>query len=116
MGSPSREDETPRARRREAGSGRGCVVMVGGRRRWFLKFTLFEWEEAIRQGATDARSAGARGRAEPVERLRPSGERGSGQLTKNKWAAAGPAGHWADWAEREEVFGLDFKWALSNKI
>jgi hypothetical protein len=41
MGSPSREDETPRARRREAGSGRGCVVMVGGRRRWFLKFTLF---------------------------------------------------------------------------
>jgi hypothetical protein len=63
-----------------------------------------------RAGATDVRSAG------PAERLRPSGERGSGRLKKNKWATAGPAGRWADWAEREEVFRLDFKWALSNKI
>jgi hypothetical protein len=69
-----------------------------------------------RAGATDVRSAGPRGRAGPADRLRPSGERGRGQLKKNKWAAAGPAGHWADWDKREEVFGLDFKWALSNKI
>jgi hypothetical protein len=41
---------------------------------------------------------------------------GEQPVEKNKWAAAGPAGRWADWAEREEVFGLDFKWALSNKI
>jgi hypothetical protein len=108
----------PRARQREADSGRSRVAMVGGRRRRrrFLKFTLFRMGGGNRAGATDFRSAGPRGRAGPAERLRPSGERGSGQLKKNKWAAAGPAGRWADWAEREEVFGLDFKWALSNKI
>jgi hypothetical protein len=72
--------------------------------------------EGNRAGATDVWSAGPRGQAGPAERLRPSGERGSGRLKKNKWAMAGPAGRWADWAEREEVFGLDFKWALSNNI
>jgi hypothetical protein len=43
---------------------------------------------------------------------------GEGQqpVKKNKWAAAGPTGRWADWAEREEVFGLDFEWDLANKI
>jgi hypothetical protein len=69
-----------------------------------------------RAGATDVRSAGLRGRAGPAERLSPTGERESGWLKKNKWPAAGLAGHWADWAKREEVLGLDFKWALSNKI
>jgi hypothetical protein len=64
-------------------------------------------------GTTDVRSAGPRGQAGPAERLRPSGERGSGRLKKNKWAATGPAGRWA---KREEVFGLYFNWALSNKI
>jgi hypothetical protein len=39
-------------------------------------------EVAIGQGATDARSAGPRGRAGPAERPRPSGERGSGRLEK----------------------------------
>jgi hypothetical protein len=81
---------------------------------WSLRF--FEWEAAIGQGTTDVRSARPRGRAGTAERLKPSEERGSGQLKKNEWAAAGPAGRWADWAKREEVFGLDFKWALSNKI
>jgi hypothetical protein len=46
-------------------------------------------EAAIRQGATDAWSAGPRGRARPAERSRPSGERGSGRLGE-KWAVAGP--------------------------
>jgi hypothetical protein len=69
-----------------------------------------------RAGAIGVRSAGPRGRAGLAERLRPSGERGSGRLKKNKWATVGPAGRWADWAKREEIFGLDFKWALSNKI
>jgi hypothetical protein len=115
MGSSSREDEAPRARRREAGSGRGRVATVGGRRkrRRFLNLRFFEWEVAIGQGTTDARLAGL------AERLRPSGERGSGRSKKNKWATAGPAGRWADWAdwaEKEEVFGFDFKWALSNRI
>jgi hypothetical protein len=43
------ENEAPRAQRREAGSDRGRVAMVEGRRRRrrFLKFTLFEWEVAI---------------------------------------------------------------------
>jgi hypothetical protein len=55
-------------------------------------FTLFEWEATIGQGATDARSAGPRGRAGPAEGLRPSGERGSGRLKKKQ------VGHgWAGW-------------------
>jgi hypothetical protein len=50
--------------------------MVGGRRRRrrFLKFTLFEWEAAIRQGATDVWSAGLRGRAGPSTRMAAAGE------------------------------------------
>jgi hypothetical protein len=36
------------------------------------------------QGATSSWLAG------PAERPRPSGERGSDRLKKNKWAAAGP--------------------------
>jgi hypothetical protein len=41
-------------------------------------------EAAIGQGATDARSAGSRGRAGPTKRPRPSGERESGRLGKEK--------------------------------
>jgi hypothetical protein len=41
-------------------------------------------EAAIGQSATDTRSAGLRGRAWPAERLRPSGERESGRLGKEK--------------------------------
>jgi hypothetical protein len=41
-------------------------------------------EAAIGQGATNARSAGLRGRAGSAERLRPSGERESGRLGKEK--------------------------------
>jgi hypothetical protein len=47
-------------------------------------------EAAIGQGATDTRSAGLRGRAglrgwaRPAERPRPSGERESGRLGKEK--------------------------------
>jgi hypothetical protein len=41
-------------------------------------------EAAIGQGATDARSAGSRWRAGPAERLRPSGERESDRLGKEK--------------------------------
>jgi hypothetical protein len=67
-------------------------------------------EAAIRQSATDARSAGPRGRARPAKRPRPSGERGGGdsQLKRKKmgcgWAERpdGPVGRWADWAESEE--------------
>jgi hypothetical protein len=93
MGSSSQEDEAPRARRLEAGSGRGRVVMVGGRRRRrrFLNLRFFEWEAAIGQGATDARLAGL------AERLRPSGERGSSWSKKTSGPrlgrlAAGPIG------------------------
>jgi hypothetical protein len=45
-------------------------------------------EAAIRQGATDAQSAG------PTERPRPSGERGGGRPVekKKKWAMAGLKG------------------------
>jgi hypothetical protein len=52
MGSSSQEDEAPCARRREAGSGRGRVAMVGGRRRRrrFLKFTLFQMGGGNRAG------------------------------------------------------------------
>jgi hypothetical protein len=58
-------------------------------------------EAAIRQGATDARSAGPRGRARPVERPRPSGERGGdGRLKRKKWAAAGPKGRMGRLAAR----------------
>jgi hypothetical protein len=42
--------------------------------------------------------------AGPAEGLRPSGERGSGLLKKNEWAAVGQAGCWADWAENEGKF------------
>jgi hypothetical protein len=41
-------------------------------------------EAAIGQGATDAWPAGPRGRAGSAERLRPSGERESGRLGKEK--------------------------------
>jgi hypothetical protein len=41
-------------------------------------------EEAIGQGATDVRPARLRGRAGPAERARPSGERESGWLGKEK--------------------------------
>jgi hypothetical protein len=41
-------------------------------------------EAAIGQGAIDARPTGPRGRALPAERPRPSGERESGQLGKEK--------------------------------
>jgi hypothetical protein len=41
-------------------------------------------EAAIVQGVTDAWPAGSRGRAGPAERLRPSGERESGRLGKEK--------------------------------
>jgi hypothetical protein len=40
-------------------------------------------EAAIRQGTTDARSTGPRGRAGPAKRLRPSGE-GGGRPIGNK--------------------------------
>jgi hypothetical protein len=52
MGSSSREDEAPLARRREAGSDCGRVAMVGGRRRrrWSLKFTLFRMGGGNRAG------------------------------------------------------------------
>jgi hypothetical protein len=52
MGSSSQEDVAPCARRREAGSGRGRVAMVGGRRRRrrFLKFTLFQMGGGNRAG------------------------------------------------------------------
>jgi hypothetical protein len=52
MGSSSREDEAPRAWRHEAGSGRGHVAMVGGRRRkrQFLRFTLFRMGGGNRAG------------------------------------------------------------------
>jgi hypothetical protein len=42
------------------------------------------WEVAIGQGATDARPAGPRAQARLAERPRPSGERESGQLGKEK--------------------------------
>jgi hypothetical protein len=48
----------------------------GQRRRNVRRFPARE--AAIEQGATDAWPAGPRGRAEPVERRRPSGERESG--------------------------------------
>jgi hypothetical protein len=66
-------------------------------------------EAAIRQGTTDAWSAGLRGRAGPAERPRPSGERGggNGRLKRKKmgrdWAEK-PAGRWANWVESEEKF------------
>jgi hypothetical protein len=41
-------------------------------------------EATIGQGATDARSARPRGRAGLAERSRPSGERESGRLGKEK--------------------------------
>jgi hypothetical protein len=41
-------------------------------------------EAAIGQGATDARLTGPRGQAGPAKRLRPSGERESGRLGKEK--------------------------------
>jgi hypothetical protein len=41
-------------------------------------------EAAIGQGATDARPTGPRAQAGPAERLRPSGERESGRLGKEK--------------------------------
>jgi hypothetical protein len=46
-------------------------------------------EAAIGQGATNALSAGSRGRAGPTEWSRPSGERESDWLGKKTWAAAG---------------------------
>jgi hypothetical protein len=50
-------------------------------------------EATIRQGATDVRSAGPRGRAGRGERSRPSGERGgNGRLKRKKWATARPKG------------------------
>jgi hypothetical protein len=93
MGSSSRENEVPRTRRREAGSSRGRVAMVGGRRRRrrFLKFTLFRMGGGNWAGATDVRSAGPRGQAGPAERLRLSGERGSGRLKKKVGRG------WAGW-------------------
>jgi hypothetical protein len=54
----------------------------GQRRRNVRRFPARE--AAIGQGATDARPAGPRGRAGPVERRRPNGERESGQLGKEK--------------------------------
>jgi hypothetical protein len=47
-------------------------------------------EAAIGQGATDAQSTGARGRARPVKRPRPSGERGRGRLDKKSGPRLGP--------------------------
>jgi hypothetical protein len=41
-------------------------------------------EAAIGQSAIDTRSAGPRGRAGPAERLKPSGERESDRLGKEK--------------------------------
>jgi hypothetical protein len=41
-------------------------------------------EAAIGQGATDVLLAGSRGRARPAERPRPSGQRESGRLAKEK--------------------------------
>jgi hypothetical protein len=41
-------------------------------------------EATIRQGATDVRSAGPRGRAGRGERSRPSGERGGGERSVKK--------------------------------
>jgi hypothetical protein len=78
----------------------GVRIREGG----LLEICFLEWEAAIGQGATDAQSAGPRLRAGPAEGLSPSGEKGSGRLKKNKWAAAGPAGRWADWAESEGKF------------
>jgi hypothetical protein len=50
-----------------------------GEGRWRREVMRFPVREAaIRQGATDARSAGLRGRARLAERPRPSGERGGG--------------------------------------
>jgi hypothetical protein len=68
-------------------------VMIGGahllaergegrRRREVRRFPTRE--AAIGQGATNAQPAGPRGRAGPAERLRPSGERESGRLGKEK--------------------------------
>jgi hypothetical protein len=68
-------------------------VMIGGthlsaghgqgrRRREVRRFPARE--AAIGQGATDARPTGPRVQAGPAERLRPSGERESGRLGKEK--------------------------------
>jgi hypothetical protein len=84
-----------------AGCGGGAVelgrsrrkVMTGGahlsaghgegrRRHEVRRFPMRE--AAIGQGATDAWSTRPRGRAGPAERLRPSGDRDSGRLGKEK--------------------------------
>jgi hypothetical protein len=48
-----------------------------------------------------------RGPARPAEAQWGVGER---PVKKNRWAAAGPAGRWADWAESEEkiLFRIEF--------
>jgi hypothetical protein len=54
----------------------------GQRRREVRRFPT--WEAAIGQDAIDTRPAGPRGWARPAERPRPSGERESGRLGKEK--------------------------------
>jgi hypothetical protein len=63
------ENEAPRARRREGGSDRGRVAMVGGRRRRrrFLKFTLFQMGGGNRAGC-HRRAVGWAERASWAER------------------------------------------------
>jgi hypothetical protein len=56
----------------------------GEGRRWREVRHFLAKEAVIGQGATDARPAGSRGRAGSAERPRPSGERESGRLGKEK--------------------------------
>jgi hypothetical protein len=76
--------ELGRSRRKVMTGGAHLSAGHGeGRRRREVKHFPVR-EAAIGQGVTDARSAGPRGRAGPVERPRPSWERESGRLGKEK--------------------------------
>jgi hypothetical protein len=86
--------ELGRHRRKVMIGGAHLSARNGEGRRWHEVRRFPVWEAAIRQGATDARSAGPRGQDGSAERPRPSGRGEKNGRLKRKKMGRG-------WAESE---------------